>query len=333
MMKMHFTKDVLKLDPAREAERLASTIRRQIFVELRRQGAVLGLSGGIDSSLTAALCVSALGADRVTGLLMPERDSTSDSLRLGRTLAEALGIRTILEDITPILEATGCYRRRDEAIRSLITEYTPQCRSKIVVTPSSESSPYTVFSLVVESPAGEKKKVRLTLDAYRGIVAATNFKQRVRSMMAYYHADHFNYAYVGTPNLLEYDQGFFVKNGDGAADLKPIAHLYKTQVYQLAEYFDIPEEIRMRPPTTDTYSMEQSQEEFYFSIPLQEMDLCLWGKNHGVAPDDIAEAIGRSRRQVERLLQGIDSKRAATRYLHAQPLLCGEPPRDHASRE
>jgi NAD+ synthase len=332
-MKTHFTKDVLKLDAAREAERLVSMIRRQIFGELRRKGAVLGLSGGIDSSLTAALCARALGAEKVAGLLMPERDSTSDSLRLGRTLAEALGIKTIVEDITPILEGAGCYRRCDEAIRSLIPEYTPQYRSKIVVNPSDESGPYTVFSVVVQSPSGKTKKVRLTLDAYRGIVAATNFKQRVRSMMAYYYADRFNYAYVGTPNLLEYDQGFFVKNGDGSADLKPIAHLYKTQVYQLAEYFNILEEIQRRPPTTETYSMEQSQEEFYFSIPLQEMDLCLWGKNHGVAADEIAGAIGRSRQQVERVLQGIDSKRAATRYLHAQPLLCGERAQDQASRE
>jgi NAD+ synthase len=247
-------------------------------------------------------------------------------------LAATLGIKTILEDITPVLEAAGCYRRRDEAIRSLIPEYTPEYRSKIVVTPPNKSGPYTVFSVVVESPSGETKKVRLTLNAYRGIVAATNFKQRVRSMMAYYHADRLNYAYAGTPNLLEYDQGFFVKNGDGAADLKPIAHLYKTQVYQLAEYFNVPDEIQRRPPTTDTYSMEQSQEEFYFSIPLNEMDLCLWGKNHGVAADKIADVIGRSRAQVERVLQGIDSKRAATRYLHAQPLLCGEPARDHASK-
>jgi NAD+ synthase len=177
---------------------------------------------------------------------------------------------------------------------------------------------------VVQSPSGETKKVRLSLDAYRGIVAATNFKQRVRSMMAYYHADRLNYAYIGTPNLLEYDQGFFVKNGDGAADLKPIAHLYKTQVYQLAEYFKIPEEIRRRPPTTDTYSMEQSQEEFYFSLPLRDMDLCLWGKNHGVPAHEIAAALGRTPEQVERIFKSIASKRSATRYLHTPPLLCGE---------
>jgi len=253
-----------------------------------------------------------------------EADCSSDSLRLGRILAESLGIETILEDITPILDAAGCYRRRDDAIRSMISEYTSQYRSKIVVPAADDSILYTVFSAVVQASSMEMKKVRLSLEAYRGIVAATNFKQRVRSMMAYYHADRLNYAHVGTPNLLEYDQGFFVKNGDETADLKPIAHLYKTQVYQLAEYFKIPEEIQRRPPTTDTYSMEQSQEEFYFSIPLQDLDMCLWGKNHGVPVEEIVEALGRTIEQVERILKSIDSKRAATRYLHTPPLLCDE---------
>jgi NAD+ synthase len=322
-MKTVFSKDVLSLDVAREVERLTSLIRRQI-ADLRRKGAVLGLSGGIDSSVTAALCVRAVGANKVVGLLMPETDCSADSLRLGKMIADWLGIQAIVEDITPMLEAAGCYRRRDEAIRSMIPEYTSEYRLKIVLPPADDSSPYAVFSAVVQSPSGQTKKVRLSLEAYRGIVAATNFKQRVRSMMAYYHADRLNYAYIGTPNLLEYDQGFFVKNGDGAADLKPIAHLYKTQVYQLAEYFQIPEEVRRRPPTTDTYSMEQSQEEFYFAVPLRDMDLCLWGKNHGVPAHEIAAALGRTPEQVERIFKSIDSKRAATRYLHTPPLLCGE---------
>jgi NAD+ synthase len=298
-------------------------IRQQILGHLRRKGAVLGLSGGIDSSLTAALCVRALGADKVVGLLMPEKESSPESLVLSRLLAESLGIRTVLEDITPILEAAGCYRRRDEAIRSLIPEYNSSYRSKIVLGHTDESGSYAVFSAVVQSPSQETKRVRLTLEAYRRIIAATSFKQRVRTMMVYHQADALNYACVGTPNLLEYDQGFFVKNGDGAADLKPIAHLYKSQVYQLAEYLGIPEAIQSRPPTTDTYSMEQSQEEFFFSIPLRELDLCLWGKNHGLPPEEIAHALGRPTEQVNRTLKEIDAKRAATRYLHTAPLLCG----------
>jgi NAD+ synthase len=126
---------------------------------------------------------------------------------------------------------------------------------------------------------------------------------------------------AGTPNRLEYDQGFFVKGGDGAADLKPIAHLYKSQVYQLAAYLGVPEEIQRRVPTTDTYSLQQSQEEFYFSLPLDKMDLCLYGKNTGIPTSDLAPALGIEEKQVERLYELIDSKRKATRYLHLSPAL------------
>ena len=315
-----FSADVLRLDPKAEVQRIVDAVRDQVFRRLRRKGAVLGLSGGIDSSVAAALCVRALGAERVLGLLMPEFDSSADSLRLGQMLADHLGIRAILEDVGPILEAAGCYRRRDEAIRSVFPEYGPGYKSKIVLSALSEKTPYRVFFLVIHSPEGDVQRKRLPLGAYQEIVAATNFKQRVRKMMEYHHADRLRYAVVGTPNRLEYDQGFFVKNGDGAADLKPIAHLYKTQVYQVAEYLEIPEAIRTRPPTTDTYSLEQSQEEFFFPVPYHVLDLCLYARDHQLAARDIADAAGLTPDQVERVYQDIDAKRKAAQYLHQAPL-------------
>jgi NAD+ synthase len=251
---------------------------------------------------------------------MPERESSDESLALGRMLTAHLGIPAIVEDITPILEAAGCYRRRDEMIRTVIPEYRPDYKCKIVL-PDLAQNAYRIFSVVVQSPDGRETRARLTPEAYLGVVAATNFKQRVRKMLEYYHADRLNYAVMGTPNRLEYDQGFFVKNGDGSADAKPIAHLYKTQVYQLAEYLGVPEEIRRRPPTTDTYSLSQSQEEFYFSLPYDKMDLCLYGKNHGMAPAEVADAAGLTREQVEHAYADIASKRRATRYQHLKPLL------------
>ena len=162
-------------------------------------------------------------------------------------------------------------------------------------------------------------KKRLSLKAYLEIVAATNFKQRTRKMLEYYHADRLNYAVTGTPNRLEYDQGFFVKLGDGAADIKPIAHLYKTQVYRLAEYLGVPEKIRQRSPTTDTYSLAQGQDEFYFSLPYDKMDLCLYAKNNDVSTDTVADALGLATEQVQRVYDDIDTKRATTRYLHMRP--------------
>ncbi|MBN2021976.1 MAG: NAD(+) synthase [Pirellulales bacterium] len=313
--------DTLRLDPQRATDAIVAAIQSQVLETLRRKGAVVGLSGGIDSSVVAALCVRALGPARVLGLFMPERDSSQETIDLSRALANHLGILSVLEDITGVLDAAGCYRRRDEAIRQVFPQYGPGCRAKIVLPSVLEGSPYRVFSVVIESPGGDIHRKRLPLDAYQTIVAATNFKQRVRKMMEYFHADRLNFAVAGTPNRLEYDQGFFVKGGDGAADFKPIAHLYKTQVYQLAEYLGVPEAIRTRPPTTDTYSMPQSQEEFFFSLPFDKMDLCLFGRDHDVPPAELAAALGLSPEQVQWVYRDIDAKRQFAQYLHAAPML------------
>ena len=316
-----FSADVLRLDLPAELERTCGAIRDQIFKTLKRRGAVLGLSGGIDSSVSAALCVRALGANRVLGLLMPERESAAETTTFGRLVADTLGIRTVVEDISLMLETAGCYSRRDAAIRTVFAEYGTGWKSKIVLPNAVEHDGYKLFSLVVESPTGERKRARLTANSYLAILAATNFKQRVRKMMEYHYADHLQYAVAGTPNRLEYDQGFFVKLGDGAADVKPIAHLYKSQVYQLAETLGIPEAIRRRPPTTDTYSLAQTQEEFYFSLPYDKLDLCLYGLNHGVSPENVAPSVDLTPEQVARVYRDILSKRRATAYLHAPAIL------------
>jgi NAD+ synthase len=307
----------LRLDAEHEVARIAETMRNQVLRRLRRRGIVLGLSGGIDSSVSAALAVRAVGPKQVLGVLMPERDSDPDSLRLGKLVAESLGIETVTEDIAPMLEASGCYARRDAFIRRLVPEFGEGWGCKVVLSGGA----YNITQLVVESPAGEQQTLRMPLDVYLGVVAATNMKQRTRKQLEYYHADRLNYAVLGTPNRLEYDQGFFVKNGDGAADIKPIAHLYKTQVYALAAHLGLPEEIRSRPPTTDTWSLEQSQEEFYFSVPYPVMDLCLYGLENGFAAIDVAERAGLMMEQVEQVWRDIKAKRAATRYLHEPPLL------------
>ena len=318
--------EALKIDAAAETERIAERLRHSLSRELKRRGIVLGLSGGIDSSVTAALAVRALGKERVFGLMMPERHSESESLGLGRLVADSLGMACAEENISGILEALGFYRRYEAAVRQVIPEFGVGWLSKIVIEGIASGGGYTRFSLVAQDPRGQILRSRLPLQAYLEIVAATSFKQRTRKMLEYYHADRLNYAVAGTPNRLEYDQGFFVKNGDGAADVKPIAHLYKSQVYQLADYLGVPEAIRCRPPTTDTYSMPQGQEEFYFAVPYQQMDLCLYGKNLGLDPGVVAEAAGLTAEKVQRVWQDIDRKRATTRYLHLGPLLVAKVP-------
>lgn len=319
---MSFGPDSLKIDCEREAARIGEVIKCTLR-ETRRKGIVLGLSGGIDSSVTAALAVRALGAERVFGLFMPEADSDPDSLTLGRELAAHLGLRTELEDIAPALAALRCYERRNDAVARVIPDFTPEWKFKLVL-PGPDHQGLNFFSVVARAPDGREVRERLQLDAYLAIVAATNFKQRVRKSVEYHWADRLHFLVAGTPNRLEYDQGFFVKQGDGAADVKPIAHLYKTQVYAMAAFLDLPASIRSRPPTTDTYSLPQGQDEFYFSLPYDKLDLCLFGRNHQVPVEEVAAATGLTESQVLHVFKDIDTKRSTTRYLHKRPVLVEE---------
>src|SRR5688572_877561 len=315
-----FSRDTLRIDAPAAVAEIERAIRTQLS-SLRRRGIVVGLSGGIDSSVVTCLAARAVGPDRVFVLFMPERDSSSESLRLGRLLTEKFGIPSVVEELAPTLRAAGCYSRQVEAIRTVFPEYDENYKCKISLPSILDVERLNVSELTIETPSGERRTSRMPAFAYLQLVAATNFKQRIRKLMEYYHADRLNYAVAGTPNRLEYDQGFFVKQGDGAADLKPIAHLYKSQVYALAEYLGVPDEIRRRPPTTDTFSLPQTQEEFYFALPYDKMDLCLYGHNHQVAAAEVGKAIGLAADQVERIYRDIDQKRRTTRYLHAKPLL------------
>jgi NAD+ synthase len=306
----------LELDCATELARISEWIPRVLTQKLRRRGLVVAISGGIDSSVCAALSVRAIGAKKVFGLLLPERDSSGFSTERGRLLAEHLGIEYQVHDIAPALEALGCYQQRDEAIRRVVPAYGDGWKNKIVIAGGVEGG-INFFKLVVQSPDGEQHSVRLPPREYLQIVAATNFKQRVRKTMDYFHADRLNYAVVGTPNRLEYDQGFFVKNGDGSADLKPIAHLYKTQVYAMARHLGLPEAICSAVPTTDTYTLPQGQDEFYFALPYAQMDLALWALEHGHTADELAGALGTTPAQAQRVYDDIRAKRRATEYLAA----------------
>lgn len=316
-----FGGDVLLLDPEKETAKICSKVRETMLSRIKRRGIVVGLSGGIDSSVTAALAVRALGREHVLGLEMPERHSADETLRLSGMVVDSLGIQSVRQDISGILESVGFYEKYDAAVRTVVPDYGVGWKSKIIISNILEQQGFTTFSVVAQGPDATVVKKRLPFKPYLELVAATNFKQRIRKMLEYYHADRLNYCVGGTPNRLEYDQGFFVKLGDGAADIKPIAHLYKSQVYQLAEYLGIPEEIRKRQPTTDTYSLAQGQDEFYFSLPYDKMDLCLFAKNNGVSAGEVANALNLAPEQVERIFKDIESKRSTTRYLHLPPQL------------
>lgn len=312
---------LLRIDAERVAADLVKQITEQVRFDLAREGAVVGVSGGVDSAVVAALCVRALGRDAVLAVLMPERDSSESTGGLSRRVADHLGVRTYEEDITAILEAAGCYRRRDEAVRQVVPDYTSDYACKVVTESVLECGDVPGYAIVVASPDGRQQRESLPIDALRAIVAATNFKQRTRKMLEYYYADRYHLAVAGTPNRLEYELGFFVKNGDGAADLKPIAKLYKSHVYQLAAYLGVPEAVTAQTPSTDTYSLEQTQEEFFFALPLELLDLCLLCKNSGKTFAEGAEITGLTEDQVGAVFADIVAKRSMAGYLHAGPLV------------
>jgi len=311
---------VLALDHGAETTRICDWMVATVATTLRRRGVIIAISGGIDSSVCAALAVRAFGAKKVYGLLLPEQDSSSSSADRGRMVAESLGIEHELFDIAPALRALGCYAQRDAAMRAVFPAYNEAWKSKIAIAGGAAGG-LNYFKLIVQDPQGAQHEARLPLREYLQIVAATNFKQRIRKTIEYFHADRLNYAVIGTPNRLEYDQGFFVKNGDGAADLKPIGHLYKTQVYALARHLGLPDEVCNAQPTTDTYSLAQGQDEFYFALPYQKMDIALWAFNHGVPAGELGRALQLTPEQAQFVYNDIEAKRRTTAYLHAAPAL------------
>ena len=317
---MPFSRDDIKIEVAAEAGRIIEQLRLIVGGRLRKRGAVIGLSGGIDSSVCLALSVGAFGPEKVLAVTMPEADSNPESAVLAGKAADRFGVRLLLEDMTPALSGFGAYRRRDEAIKSVFPEYDSAHKAKIVLPSAlSEKDQLNVFQLTVISPTGEAKTRRVPLKEYLQIVAASNFKQRSRMAMLYYHADRLNYAVIGTGNKNEHEQGFFVKYGDGGADIKPIAHLFKIQVYQLAEHLDVPQEIRQRIPTTDTYSAECTQEEFFFRVPFEVGDVVWYAMEKGIPVGEVADELGLTEDQVRNIQNDIQRKIRATEYLRAEP--------------
>jgi NAD+ synthase len=317
--------DSIYLNAKAETERLVTGLKDIVAFKLKKRGAIVGVSGGIDSSIVLALCAKTFGPEKVLAIMMPERDSSPESKELATVLCEKFNVPYILEDITDAVNGFGCYRRRDEAVKRVFPEYDPKTyKMKIVLKDDKEAKgKLNLFYLTIIAPDGTVKSQRLPLAEYLQIVAASNFKQRSRTNMLYYHAEAKNYAVIGTGNKNEHEQGFFVKYGDGGADVKPIAHLFKTQVYQLAEFLGVPEDIRKRTPTTDTYSAEQTQEEFFYKMPFEVMDRIWDGWEKGVSSDVIAKVLNIPQAQVDVVINDVRQKIQTTEYLRQEPFSLG----------
>jgi NAD+ synthase len=314
---MDFHKNVLDINPEKECDRICEFIKEQVFAHFRREGAVVGISGGIDSALTTALSVRVLGKDKVLGVFLPEKESNPISLTYGELLAKKLGIRTEKVDLTPSLESQGCYKKRDEVIKKIFPGYDSSYKIKIGLPQDLlERDRINYFSLKMISPKGEEKSFRLSKQGLLGIVAATDMKQRSRMIQLYYFAEKLNYLVIGTTNLSEYAQGFYVKFGDGGVDLEPIAHLYKTQVYQLSKFLDIPDEIIKREPSPDTFSAVVSDQEFFFCMPYDLLDLLLYAQDKKVPVSKVSQVLNLSEEQITRAFRDFDQKRKASVHLN-----------------
>jgi NAD+ synthase len=318
-----FSKDIILLDDVEEViNQIVEKLRQDVLHNIKRNGAVVGISGGIDSSVCLGLAAKAFGPDKVLGIMLPEKDSSPDSEVLARELAAKFGVKAIKEVITDALSGFGCYTRRDEAVKRVFPDYDPKTyKMKIGVRQSGlfNNLPPIFHLTIIDNQGGTKDKI-LPVHEYLQIVAASNFKQRTRMSMLYYHAETLHYAVVGTPNKHEQEQGFFVKYGDGAGDVMPIGNLYKTQVYQLADYLDVPKEIIKRTPTTDTYSAEQTQEEFFYQLPFALMDRFWYGFENDYSADEVASVMGETKERVEALNRNFERKRKTTEYLRMPPI-------------
>src|ERR1051325_5956119 len=297
---MRFSKSALNLDAGKETDRLVAFLQQNIRQNMRR-GAVVGISGGIDSAVVLALAVKAFGPGRVVAVMMPDKDSDKISETLARELAAKFGVEPILEDMTEALEGFNCYARRDGAVKRVAPDYDAAkgYKSKIVLPQDLlDKETLNVFSVTVIRPDGSQETKPLPAREMLEIVAASNLKQRARMSTLYFHAEARQFAVIGTANKNEHGQGFFVKYGDGGVDIQPIAHLFKTQIYQLARHLGIPEGIQKRTPTTDTYSAPQNQEEFFYRLPFATLDLLWFAKEQGVPVPEVAKTMDLSEVQV-----------------------------------
>jgi NAD+ synthase len=318
-----FSKEIIRLENVETTvNEIVNKLRQDVLYTFKRTGGVVGISGGIDSSVCLALSVKAFGSDKVLGIIMPEKDSSPESEELALKLAAKFGIKTIKEEITDALDGFRCYERRDEAVKRVFPEYDPgSYKMKIGIRQSGLFNNLPpVFSLTIIDEKGEQKDKIIPAREYLQIVAASNLKQRSRMSILYYHAEALHYGVIGTPNKHEQEQGFFVKYGDGGADVMPIGNLYKTQVYELAEYLGIPEEIIERTPTTDTYSASQTQEDFFYQLPFRLMDIYWYGYENGYTAEEVAAVMDETPERITALFRNFERKQKTTEYLRMAPV-------------
>jgi len=305
-------------------EKLSLFIKETVRNQFKKDGIVIGVSGGVDSAVVAALAVDALGPDRVYGLILPEKESSPSSRELGIDLCKALKIRYEEVPITPMLESFTIYNKKEALIRELFPHYDPAIHTTSLSRPPmiAAEKVLNIPSLILLKDRQAISTKRLSASQFLYVLSLQNVKQRTRMIVEYMHAEKMNYAVCGTTNKTELLTGFFVKYGDGGVDLEPIANCYKLQVYKLAELLGIDKRIISRAPSPDTWSHFTSDEEVSLRIPYDILDQLLYAEENHLPLEIIQNSTKLDKLQIEWAKKHILSLKNAARVLQLSPPIC-----------